>query len=77
MEFEQLWDIIIEKNINLKTDTEVRMTVNGFKKALKLAFDKGYDEGIGLDDEHEPPLRSNNTKSEPFDFNKFFDKFRK
>lgn len=75
MDFDKLWDIIVEKNINLKTDAEVRMTVNGFKKALKLAYDKGLEEGEGYGDESNPP--SNNNSNEPFDFNALLNKFRK
>ena len=75
MEFEQLWDIIVEKNVNLKTDVEVRMTINGFKKALKLAYDKGLDEGEGYGDESKSP--PSNNSNEPFDFNALLNKFRK
>jgi len=45
MDFDELWNIIVEKNENLKNDKEVRMTVDGFKKAVKLAYDQGHKEG--------------------------------
>lgn len=45
MKFEELWIIIENKNTNLKNDKEVRMTINGFRKALKTAYDQGYDAG--------------------------------
>ena len=45
MQFNQLWIIIVKKNQNLERDIEVKMTVNGFKKALRLAYDKGYEHG--------------------------------
>lgn len=52
MTFDDLWDEVVKQNKNLQIDKEVRMTVNGFKKAVKLAYEKGYDEGIekGYDD---------------------------
>jgi len=43
--FDELWKIIIDKNNKLKTDKVVNMTINGFKKAIKLGFDKGYEQG--------------------------------
>jgi len=45
MKFDKLWNIIEKKNPNLVNDKEVRMTVDGFKKAVKLAYDQGYEEG--------------------------------
>ena len=51
MNFDKLWLIIESKNPNLKNDEEVRMTISGFKKAIKLAYDQGYKTGNqeGLD----------------------------
>lgn len=51
MKFEELWMVIEDKNPNLKNDKEVRMTISGFKKAIKLAYDQGYKTGHqeGLD----------------------------
>ena len=46
MEFDDLWLIIEAKNSNLKNNKEVRMTINGFKKAVKLGYDKGYQAGV-------------------------------
>ena len=46
MNFDDLWEIIEKKNPNLVTDKEIKMTVKGFRKAVKLAFDKGYEQGI-------------------------------
>lgn len=44
MNFETLWIIIESKNVNLRNDSEtITMTKRGFKKALKLAFDKGIE----------------------------------
>ena len=44
MNFENLWIIIENKNVSLKNDSEtITMTKRGFKKALKLAFDKGVE----------------------------------
>jgi|LakMenE01Jun11ns_1017448.scaffolds.fasta_scaffold8830075_1 hypothetical protein len=44
MNFETLWIIIENKNVNLRNDSEtITMTKKGFKKALKLAFDKGLE----------------------------------
>jgi hypothetical protein len=45
MQFDELWDIIVEKNENLKNDKEVRMTVEGFKKAIRVAYEQGHKEG--------------------------------
>ena len=45
MEFDILWDIIVEKNKNLQSDKEIRMKITGFKKAIRLAFDKGFEHG--------------------------------
>ena len=48
MKFDDLWDIIVDKNKSLKNDKEVRMTVEGFKKAVKLTYEKGYEEGHSI-----------------------------
>ena len=45
MKFDELWSQIEKQNTNLKNDNEVRMTVSGFKKAIKLAYNIGYDSG--------------------------------
>jgi hypothetical protein len=47
MKFNDLWIIIIERNPLLQRhwDTPVTMPIKGFRKALKLAYDKGKAEG--------------------------------
>jgi len=47
MQFDELWIILVKKNINLQEveDSTVTMTVRGFKKALKLAYEQGLSEG--------------------------------
>jgi hypothetical protein len=46
MNFDKLWDIIVQKNSNLSNDKEVRMTIEGFKKAIKLGYDEGFKAGL-------------------------------
>lgn len=46
MTFESLWNIIVSKNVILQQSKTVSMTENNFKKALKLAYDQGYNEGV-------------------------------
>jgi len=46
MQFEELWIVIVDKNPKLREleDTSITMTVRGFKKALKLAYEQGLNE---------------------------------
>lgn len=60
MTFDELWDVIVNKNKNLQTDTEVKMTVKGFKKALKLAYDKGHLEGKDDIGDYKSPINDRN-----------------
>lgn len=45
MIFSELWLIIIEQNPKLKTDNTVTMSIDNFKKAIKLAHNEGVKEG--------------------------------
>lgn len=47
MKFNDLWIVIIEQNPILQRhwDTPVTMPIKGFRKALKLAYEKGKAEG--------------------------------
>ncbi len=53
MKFDDLWIIILEKNELLKNKT-VTMSVENFKKAIKLAYDKGYEQDF--DEPYIPPM---------------------
>ena len=69
MTFEELWDVIVKKNPNLQADTMVTMTVNGFKKALKMAYEQGVKQGVEngeLDeiDQNVPPLKTDDEAVE-------------
>jgi hypothetical protein len=42
MSFDELWDIIDSKNPQIKTG-HVKMTSLNFKRAMRLAFEKGVE----------------------------------
>lgn len=48
MEFDELYEIIEKKNSILVNNKTVTLTQSGFRKALKLAYDKGKEEGIEI-----------------------------
>jgi hypothetical protein len=45
MIFAELWLFIVDKNPKLKTDKTITMSVDNFRKAIKLAHDEGVKEG--------------------------------
>lgn len=55
MNFESLWKIIVDKNVNLSDkNTTVTLNKDAFKKAINLAFNQGMN--------HQLELSSNNHK---------------
>ena len=41
MEFEELWQVVLDKNLHLQSGRTLRMSSHQFERALRMAYDIG------------------------------------
>ena len=81
MTFEELWKVIVDKNVNL-SDEQITVTLNkeAFKKAIQLGFNQGMKHQLELDryedgvDGVDEPSSEPQAKAKPYDASNLFGK---